>query len=241
MSMTERSQMPHFQDHINFECQSISYIGCSIKWGEIRQNLVTECLTLEFRFFRSFTLGACIIKCSCNILDVSNEAGKVLILVPWNSLRGGNFVNFEFNLFFLWKLICCNYSPVVPEYWIFFSQFEDIGSHGTKVLIYNLWLNDEGIYELSFDDDSEVYRLWEICFPYSFFVRSISISLTCFVGMKFWKCPIFQIDPMESWGSFSVPLSNQWCFIHLISLLCWIFRWTCRSPCYSIFQDNLWA
>ncbi|ESW28090.1 hypothetical protein PHAVU_003G258200 [Phaseolus vulgaris] len=34
-------------------------------------------------------------------------------------------------------------------------QFDDIGSHGTKVLIYNLWLNDEGIYELSFDDDVE--------------------------------------------------------------------------------------
>jgi len=35
-------------------------------------------------------------------------------------------------------------------------QFDDIGSHGTKVLIYNLWLNDEGIYELTFDDDMEV-------------------------------------------------------------------------------------
>jgi len=35
-------------------------------------------------------------------------------------------------------------------------QFDDIGSHGTKILIYNLWLNDEGIYELSFDDDAEV-------------------------------------------------------------------------------------
>jgi hypothetical protein len=39
-------------------------------------------------------------------------------------------------------------------------QFEDIGSHGTKILIYNLWLNDEGIYELSFDDDDEVYCLY---------------------------------------------------------------------------------
>ncbi|WVZ25237.1 hypothetical protein V8G54_003781 [Vigna mungo] len=36
-------------------------------------------------------------------------------------------------------------------------QFDDIGSHGTKVLIYNLWLNDEGIYELSFDDDMEIF------------------------------------------------------------------------------------
>lgn len=38
-------------------------------------------------------------------------------------------------------------------------QFENIGSHGTKVIIYNLWLNDEGIYELSFDDDDEDIRL----------------------------------------------------------------------------------
>lgn len=38
-------------------------------------------------------------------------------------------------------------------------QFEVIGAHGTKVIIYNLWLNDEGIYELSFDDDDEVLTL----------------------------------------------------------------------------------
>nr|VDD47868.1 unnamed protein product [Brassica oleracea] len=40
-----------------------------------------------------------------------------------------------------------------------FKQFDDIGTHGTKVIIYNLWLNDEGIYELSFDDDDEDIRL----------------------------------------------------------------------------------
>ncbi|XP_010679818.2 protein MICRORCHIDIA 2 isoform X1 [Beta vulgaris subsp. vulgaris] len=38
-------------------------------------------------------------------------------------------------------------------------QFEDIGPHGTKVIVYNLWLNDEGIYELSFDDDDEDIKL----------------------------------------------------------------------------------
>ncbi|KAG2240744.1 hypothetical protein Bca52824_090489 [Brassica carinata] len=37
------------------------------------------------------------------------------------------------------------------------QQFEDIGTHGTKVMIYNLWLNDEGVYELSFDDEDEVF------------------------------------------------------------------------------------
>ncbi|KAJ4914389.1 hypothetical protein Rs2_09010 [Raphanus sativus] len=39
------------------------------------------------------------------------------------------------------------------------QQFDGIGTHGTKVIIYNLWLNDEGIYELSFDDDDEDIRL----------------------------------------------------------------------------------
>ncbi|KAJ4914390.1 compromised recognition of TCV 1 [Raphanus sativus] len=39
------------------------------------------------------------------------------------------------------------------------QQFEDIGTHGTKVMIYNLWLNDEGIYELSFDEEDEDIRL----------------------------------------------------------------------------------
>ncbi|CAH1412374.1 unnamed protein product [Lactuca virosa] len=38
-------------------------------------------------------------------------------------------------------------------------QLEDIGPHGTKVLIYNLWLNDEGIYELNFDEDDEDIKL----------------------------------------------------------------------------------
>ncbi|XP_012845241.1 PREDICTED: MORC family CW-type zinc finger protein 4 isoform X1 [Erythranthe guttata] len=38
-------------------------------------------------------------------------------------------------------------------------QFDNIGSHGTKIIIYNLWMNDEGIYELNFDDDEEDIRL----------------------------------------------------------------------------------
>ncbi|XP_071710207.1 protein MICRORCHIDIA 2-like [Rutidosis leptorrhynchoides] len=39
------------------------------------------------------------------------------------------------------------------------QQFEDIGSHGTKIIIYNLWLNDEGVYELNFDEDEEDIKL----------------------------------------------------------------------------------
>ncbi|XP_057830085.1 protein MICRORCHIDIA 2 isoform X1 [Cryptomeria japonica] len=39
------------------------------------------------------------------------------------------------------------------------KQFEDIGPHGTKVIIYNLWLNDDGILELDFDTDKEDIKL----------------------------------------------------------------------------------
>nr|XP_043618065.1 protein MICRORCHIDIA 6-like [Erigeron canadensis] len=35
------------------------------------------------------------------------------------------------------------------------KQFEDVGSHGTKVIIYNLWLDDDGNLELNFDSDPE--------------------------------------------------------------------------------------
>ncbi|XP_057442925.1 protein MICRORCHIDIA 6 [Lotus japonicus] len=38
------------------------------------------------------------------------------------------------------------------------KQFNDIGSHGTKVVIYNLWCNDDGNLELDFDTDPEDIR-----------------------------------------------------------------------------------
>lgn len=37
-----------------------------------------------------------------------------------------------------------------------YGQFDDIGHHGTKVIIYNLWFNDEGTMELDFESDLEV-------------------------------------------------------------------------------------
>ncbi|KAF3647161.1 putative peptide/nitrate transporter-like [Capsicum annuum] len=36
-------------------------------------------------------------------------------------------------------------------------KFDDIGDHGTKIIIYNLWLNDEGKMELDFQSDPEAY------------------------------------------------------------------------------------
>eukprot|EP00258_Populus_trichocarpa_P026434 XP_024442453.1 protein MICRORCHIDIA 6 isoform X3 [Populus trichocarpa] len=39
------------------------------------------------------------------------------------------------------------------------KQFEDIGLHGTKVIVYNLWFNDDGNVELDFDTDPEDIRI----------------------------------------------------------------------------------
>lgn len=71
----------------------------------------------------------------------------------------------------------------------FVHQFDDIGTHGTKVIIYNLWLNDEGIYELSFDDDDEVtqsiplndmYSMRYLFRPQGCLIRSGPIQTTSF-------------------------------------------------------------
>ncbi|XP_074562502.1 protein MICRORCHIDIA 6-like, partial [Curcuma longa] len=35
------------------------------------------------------------------------------------------------------------------------AQFNDIGHHGTKIIIFNLWLNDDGNIELDFQSDAK--------------------------------------------------------------------------------------
>ncbi|MCD7460653.1 hypothetical protein HAX54_044066 [Datura stramonium] len=39
------------------------------------------------------------------------------------------------------------------------KQFDDIGDHGTRIIIYNLWLNNEGKMELDFQSDPEDIRI----------------------------------------------------------------------------------
>ncbi|WCJ36098.1 Histidine kinase- DNA gyrase B- and HSP90-like ATPase family protein [Euphorbia peplus] len=39
------------------------------------------------------------------------------------------------------------------------QQFDDIGPHGTKVIIYNLWFSDDGNVELDFETDPEDIRI----------------------------------------------------------------------------------
>ncbi|KAI7725958.1 hypothetical protein M8C21_000921, partial [Ambrosia artemisiifolia] len=39
------------------------------------------------------------------------------------------------------------------------KQFIDVGEHGTKIIIFNLWLNDDGKVELDFESDPEDIRL----------------------------------------------------------------------------------
>lgn len=76
-------------------------------------------------------------------------------------------------------------------------QFEDIGSHGTKVILYNLWLNDEGIYELSFDDDDEVCfylygGLWN-AISFAEFLRSVGVCVCV------WKLEVVILNGWKLW------------------------------------------
>lgn len=39
------------------------------------------------------------------------------------------------------------------------KQFDDVGSHGTKVIVYNIWFTDDGTLEFDFESDPEDIRL----------------------------------------------------------------------------------
>uniref|UniRef100_A0A251VFT8 Putative histidine kinase-like ATPase, C-terminal domain-containing protein n=2 Tax=Helianthus annuus TaxID=4232 RepID=A0A251VFT8_HELAN len=54
--------------------------------------------------------------------------------------------------------VLLHWSPYTAEAELL-KQFDDIGEHGTKIIIYNLWLNDDGNMELDFESDIEDIRL----------------------------------------------------------------------------------
>lgn len=63
-------------------------------------------------------------------------------------------------------------------------QFDDIGSHGTKVIIYNLWFSDDGNVELDFDTDPEVgtsFSLFIVVFSSKLYYIPWSLPVNCFV------------------------------------------------------------
>ncbi|MQL80396.1 hypothetical protein Taro_012842 [Colocasia esculenta] len=62
-------------------------------------------------------------------------------------LRTGS-MHFAYNISTLLK-----WSPFATEDELL-EQFDDIGHHGTKIIIYNLWFNDEGEMELDFEFDA---------------------------------------------------------------------------------------
>ncbi|KAK8694669.1 hypothetical protein V6N13_072216 [Hibiscus sabdariffa] len=72
-------------------------------------------------------------------------------------------------------------------------QFDDIGPHGTKIIIYNLWLNDEGIYELAFDDDDEDIRLRDEALLGATGVPRKTVELQSHISYRIRKFNNFQI------------------------------------------------
>lgn len=89
--------------------------------------------------------------------------------------------------FFIQKV--CKPCTLLTYQFVRTFQFDDIGKHGTKVVIYNLWLNDEGIYELSFDDDVEVCCLSSLIYNFSFAYRFFR---KCIFRFHYWLRKIFK-------------------------------------------------
>jgi hypothetical protein len=51
--------------------------------------------------------------------------------------------------------ILLKWSPFASEAELL-KQFDDIGEHGTKIIVFNLWFNDDGDMELDFNSDKKV-------------------------------------------------------------------------------------
>ncbi|ONI19639.1 hypothetical protein PRUPE_3G289000 [Prunus persica] len=70
------------------------------------------------------------------------------------------------------------------------KQFDDIGDHGTKVVIYNLWLNDDGEMELDFDSDPEdicingdkTGRMKQIQYVANLYQHSLRVEIITAIG-----------------------------------------------------------
>ncbi|XP_042039413.1 protein MICRORCHIDIA 6-like [Salvia splendens] len=65
----------------------------------------------------------------------------------WHSLHAEQHLNNNLSTLLQW-------SPFTTEAELL-KQFDDIGSHGTKIIVYNLWHNNDGKLELDFDSDPE--------------------------------------------------------------------------------------
>ncbi|EYU42193.1 hypothetical protein MIMGU_mgv1a022246mg, partial [Erythranthe guttata] len=67
----------------------------------------------------------------------------------WNTLHNEQQLKNNLSILLQW-------SPVATEAELL-KQCDDIGPHGTKIIVYNLWHNDDGKMELDFESDPEAY------------------------------------------------------------------------------------
>ncbi|KAB5532072.1 hypothetical protein DKX38_018742 [Salix brachista] len=123
-------------------------------------------------------LGADVIVFSCHLGDrvmtqsigllsytFLTQTGHDRIVVPMvdyelNTITGNMEISRRYDKeYFMSNLsMLLQWSPYSTEAELL-KQFDDIGSHGTKVIIYNLWFSDDGNVELDFDTDPEDIRI----------------------------------------------------------------------------------
>ncbi|KAJ6672331.1 ZINC FINGER CW-TYPE COILED-COIL DOMAIN PROTEIN 3 [Salix viminalis] len=123
-------------------------------------------------------LGADVIVFSCHLGDrvmtqsigllsytFLTQTGHDRIVVPMvdyelNTITGNMEISHRYDKeYFMSNLsMLLQWSPYSTEAELL-KQFDDIGSHGTKVIIYNLWFSDDGNVELDFDTDPEDIRI----------------------------------------------------------------------------------
>ena len=81
------------------------------------------------------------------------------------------------------------------------TQFDDMGEHGTKIIVFNLWFNDDGDMELDFISDEKVsnvdlwhpwIKVWKsaIHVPFFSFLNTQESCISLYYKEKKEKSPI---------------------------------------------------
>ncbi|KAF9671629.1 hypothetical protein SADUNF_Sadunf12G0067500 [Salix dunnii] len=112
-------------------------------------------------------LGADVVVFSCHLGDrfvflesILKACFHMQVDYELNTITGNMEISHRYDKeYFMSNLsMLLQWSPYSTEAELL-KQFDDIGSHGTKVIIYNLWFSNDGNVELDFDTDPEDIRI----------------------------------------------------------------------------------
>lgn len=110
-----------------------------------------------------------------------------LFFMTFFACLSGSFLKFLFTTGGIFALIYFLFRNWNSYFFEFNEQFDDIGPHGTKIIVFNLWHNDDGVMELDFHTDSQV-RIASCAIIFLIFFKSWHFHVYVWHAILFLVC-----------------------------------------------------